>query len=153
MHIYPHEQAFSDVCTCHVASVTNVNMYPSMLQIMLTVFDVAMHGMHGPCMELDRASLRFVDGCCQGGMGNAAAAAVQAVRDASGLPVARELYKQLLKIPPAGGSLMHAVLDIEMEHVSEQEALSNADVDKLFEVRMPCLTSNPQQKQLRLCAC
>ncbi|CAL8463055.1 g2589 [Coccomyxa elongata] len=72
-------------------------------------------------------------GPLQGGMGNAAAAAVQAVRDASGLPVARELYRQLLKVPPAGGSLMHAVLDMEMEHVSEQEALSNADVDKIFE--------------------
>lgn len=126
-----------------------VNMYLSMLLVMSTVFDVgAMHGMHGPCMQLNSAYLRFVDACCQGGMGNAAAAAVQAVRDASGLPVARELYKKLLKIPPAGGSLMHAVLDMEMEHVSEQEALSNADVNKIFEVRMSCLTSNHQQKQL-----
>ena len=73
-------------------------------------------------------------------MGDAAAKAVQAVRDASGLPVARQLYKQLLRIPPAGGSLMHAIVDIEMDYVSEQEALSNADLDRIFEVRSSCLT-------------
>lgn len=67
-------------------------------------------------------------------MGDAAAAAVQAVRDASGLPVARQLYKQLLKVPPAGGSFMHAVLDMETEHVLEQDALSSEALDRVFEV-------------------
>jgi hypothetical protein len=72
----------------------------------------------------------------QGGMGEAAAVAVQAVRDRAGLSAARQLYQQLLKIPPAGGSLMHAVLDLELEASSAQEALSGAKLDRVFEVRL-----------------
>jgi len=67
-------------------------------------------------------------------MGEAAAVAVQSVRDSSGVSAARQLYQQLLKIPPAGGSLMHAVLDMETEGTSQQEALTNAELERLFEV-------------------
>ncbi len=73
-------------------------------------------------------------GCLQGGMGEAAAVAVQAVRNTSGLLAARQLYQRLLKIPPAGGSLMHAVLDMELGASAEQ-ALSAAELDRVFEVR------------------
>ena len=47
-------------------------------------------------------------------MGAVAAALVHAVRGLAGLPAARQLYRALLRVPPAGGDFFHAVLDLEL---------------------------------------
>jgi hypothetical protein len=70
----------------------------------------------------------------QGGMGEAAAEALRSVHDASGLAAARELYRKLLKLPAAGGTFFHAVLDMEAG-VPPAEQLPEAAVEKIFEVR------------------
>ena len=67
-------------------------------------------------------------------MGEAAAEAVRAVQRASGLEAARQLYRQLLRLPPAGGSLMHALLDLEHAALGTSEGLSEAQLLQLYEV-------------------
>ena len=47
-------------------------------------------------------------------MGSVAAAAVEVTTVLGGLPAARKLYKRLLALPPAGGSLFHHLLDLEI---------------------------------------
>ncbi|EIE27370.1 hypothetical protein COCSUDRAFT_11398 [Coccomyxa subellipsoidea C-169] len=89
--------------------------------------------------ELVRVLSGSAKGRLRGGMGEAAAVAVQAVRDTSGLPAARQLYRRLLKIPPAGGSLMHAVLDMELG-ASAEEALSAAELDRVCALCMTLTT-------------
>lgn len=82
----------------------------------------------------------------QGGMGAVAAAVLAAVECTQGLEAARRLYRGLLKLPPAGGELMHAILDMELL-VAEAGAgassdgakpLAAAQLRELFEVRLGC---------------
>lgn len=70
----------------------------------------------------------------QGGMGEAAAEALRSVHSASGLAAARELYQKLQKLPPAGGTFFHAVLDMEAG-VPPAEQLPEAAIEKIMEVR------------------
>lgn len=51
----------------------------------------------------------------RGGMGEVAAAAVEMVHQTRGLDAARAVYRRLLSLPPAGGSLFHALLDLELD--------------------------------------
>ena len=74
----------------------------------------------------------------QGGMGEAAAAAVRTVHRVSGLEAARQLYRQLLRLPPAGGTFFHALLDMEQAAASTSERLSHAAWLQLYEV---CISS------------
>ena len=68
-------------------------------------------------------------------MGEAAVAAVRAVHRMSGLGAARQLYRQLLRLPPAGGSFFHALLDQEVHGaVAPSERLSQAAWLQLYEV-------------------
>jgi U3 small nucleolar RNA-associated protein 6 len=76
-------------------------------------------------------------------MGEAAAVAVRAVQRASGLEAARQLYRQLLALPPAGGSLLHALLDLEHAALDTPERLSDAQLQQLFEVGCFCRRHNP----------
>ena len=69
----------------------------------------------------------------QGGMGEAAAEALRSVHAASGLEAARAFYKKLQKLPPAGGSFVHAVLDMEAA-VPAAEQLPDAASEAIFEV-------------------
>ena len=69
----------------------------------------------------------------QGGMGEAAAEALRCVHAASGLKAARAFYRQLQRLPPAGGAFVHAVLDMEAE-VPQAEQLPDAATDAIFEV-------------------
>lgn len=66
-------------------------------------------------------------------MGGAAAEALRCVHAASGLGAARALYRQLQRLPPAGGTLAHAVLDME-EAVPPAEQLPEAAMEAIFEV-------------------
>jgi hypothetical protein len=74
-------------------------------------------------------------------MGAVAAAVLAAVEHASGLEAARGLYRELLKLPAAGGELMHAVLDLELlvaegssSSTSPATALPARQLKELFEV-------------------
>jgi hypothetical protein len=69
----------------------------------------------------------------QGGFGTAAAAALAAVHERHGLSEARALYGRLLALPPAGGVLFHAVLDLEMA-APAAERLRRRELGAVFEV-------------------
>ena len=69
----------------------------------------------------------------QGGNGAAAAEAVQLVKGEEGIEAARSLYRALLKLPPAGGSLYHCILDMELDE-SSQQPLPPAKLKPIFEV-------------------
>ena len=71
----------------------------------------------------------------QGGMGEAAAVAMDIVKQFSGLVAARQFYRQMLKLPPAGGSLHHAILDMEEAALSTSDCLSEPQLTQLYEVR------------------
>ena len=68
-------------------------------------------------------------------MGEAAAGALRCVHAALGLEAARAFYRQLQRLPPAGGAFVHAVLDMEAE-VPPAEQLPEAAVEGIFEVRI-----------------
>ena len=70
----------------------------------------------------------------QGGMGEAAAEALRCIHAALGLEAARAFYRQLQRLPPAGGAFVHAVLDMESE-VPPAEQLPDAAMEAVFEVR------------------
>ncbi len=72
-------------------------------------------------------------GTDQGGFGTAAAAALAAVHERHGLSEARALYGRLLALPPAGGALFHAVLDLEMA-APAAERLRQRERRAVFEV-------------------
>lgn len=67
-------------------------------------------------------------------MGEAAGVAMRTVKDAHGLEEARVIYGQLLKLPPVGGSFMHAIIDMELDLCSSPERLSDAQLQRMFEV-------------------
>ena len=66
-------------------------------------------------------------------MGEAAAEALRGIHAASGLEAARAFYRQLQRLPPAGGTFVHAVLDMEAE-VPLAEQLPDAAMAAIFEV-------------------
>ena len=70
-------------------------------------------------------------GPLRGGMGAVAAAAVEVMTVLGGLPAARKLYKRLLALPPAGGSLFHHLLDLEIAAAVDDEDRDR--VKRLFE--------------------
>lgn len=79
----------------------------------------------------------------QGGMGAVAAALVLAMEHCSGVEEARRMYRELFKLPAAGGELMHAVLDLELRLVecAERTAqpLTTQELLAVFEVRLSLL--------------
>ena len=70
----------------------------------------------------------------QGGMGEAAAEALRSIHSASGLDAARAFCRRLQKLPPVGGTFVHAVLDMEAA-VPPAEQLPDAAMEAIFEVR------------------
>ena len=68
-------------------------------------------------------------------MGEAAAVALEILKQTSGLEAARQLYRQMLKLPPAGGSLFHAILDMEEAALPSSDCLSEPQLTQLYEVR------------------
>lgn len=70
----------------------------------------------------------------QGGLGAAAATALAAVRERHGLSEARALYRRLLALPPAGGALFHAALDLELS-APAAERVRPQELRAVFEVR------------------
>lgn len=71
-------------------------------------------------------------------MGEAAAEALRSVHSASGLAAARTFYRQLQKLPPVGGTFVHAVLDME-EAVPPAQQLPDAAMEAIFEVCAHCI--------------
>lgn len=78
--------------------------------------------------ELQQLSSTLVDalrGCpkgpATGGMGQVAGAVLTAVWDASGVAAARNLFKQLVAIPPAGGDMFRRMLQLEGRELEEVE--------------------------------
>jgi hypothetical protein len=65
-------------------------------------------------------------------MGEAASMAVKITKEDKGISAARELYEALLKLPAAGGSLFHTILDLEL--AEEQNRLPRSRQTALFEV-------------------
>lgn len=65
-------------------------------------------------------------------MGEAAASILLLIRNKNGIVAWREAYQALLRLPPAGGDMYHAVIEAELEEREEQ--LSSPDLRALFEV-------------------
>jgi len=65
-------------------------------------------------------------------MGEAASTAVKITKEDKGIAAAREVYEALLKLPAAGGSLFHTILDLEL--AEEQDCLPRSRQTALFEV-------------------
>lgn len=69
-----------------------------------------------------------------GGMGAVAAAALEALHQTRGVEAARIVYRRLLALPPAGGALFHAILDIELDACIEGTGEGGRDrVKRVFE--------------------
>lgn len=81
----------------------------------------ALVGCGAPLQRLSQMLLQTVAGLArgpvEGGMGAVAAALVLAMEHCSGVEEARRMYRELFKLPAAGGELMHAVLDLELRLV------------------------------------
>jgi hypothetical protein len=67
-------------------------------------------------------------------MGDAAAAAVLTMKERHGIHEARLLYQKLLKLPPVGGSFMHAVIDMESALLQSPNGLKHDQLEQVFEV-------------------
>ena len=55
------------------------------------------------------------------------------MKEEEGIEAARFLYRALLKLLPAGGSLYHRILDLELDE-SSQQPLPSAKLKPVFEV-------------------
>lgn len=102
----------------------------------------------GLCRALVETVAGQARGPVEGGMGAVAAAVLAAVQDTAGLLAARELYRQLLRLPPAGGELMHAVLGLELLAAQSggdatAQPLQAKQLQELFEVGVALYLSLP----------
>lgn len=88
---------------------------------------------HALCLLHQQLHDRKQEAFAQGGMGEAATEALRCIHAASGLEAARAFYRQLQRLPPAGGAFVHAVLDMEAE-VPPAEQLPDAATEATFEV-------------------
>lgn len=77
---------------------------------------LAAHGgsLAGLCAALEAAVAVAPKGPLHGSMGAVAAAALRALAELSGAQAARRFYQALLRLPPAGGELFHAILELEL---------------------------------------
>ncbi len=65
-------------------------------------------------------------------MGQAAATAIRLIKELNGLDACREFYRALLKLPAAGGSCFHGILDIELDE--QANTLPDNKMKAIFEV-------------------
>ena len=68
----------------------------------------------------------------QGGLGQAAATVVHLLKELNGVEACRQFYRDLLKLPAAGGSFFHGILDIELDEQTDR--LPNSKLKAIFEV-------------------
>ncbi|KAK9837160.1 hypothetical protein WJX81_007266 [Elliptochloris bilobata] len=104
--------------------------------------------LEGLSRDLEAALAAQPKGPLQGGLGEAAASAIAAVRQRHGLGEARAFYRRLLALPPAGGQLFHAALDLELG-ASASERPTPQELCAVFEAAVEAYGSEDVELWLR----